>query len=228
MRTALYRHFAKDGALLYVGISMSWPKRTKSHARDSRWFDQIASVKVEHFPTREAALEAERTAIKAEKPKYNVVHNRGPETTADLDPKWSSSWLDGREGDALLSKINGPDAVVGPALVYHDDNVSMMIAHGEFGSEGVLTEAVLGELAPELPPFSEAVSTVLTIIGPGGITMAQAEKGRRDVIDKLRRHLRNVEVCDTDISMATAYATRFPSEKSRAVLADVAADWSRA
>jgi predicted GIY-YIG superfamily endonuclease len=226
MNTTLYRHFAKDGALLYVGISLSWPKRTKSHARGSRWFTQITSVTMEHFPTREAALDAERAAIIAEKPKHNVVHNRGNTAASDRNRDWT--WLDGMEGDRLLSKITGPDAIVGPALVYHDDNVSIMIAHGDFGSEGVLTEAVLGELAPELPPFSEVVSTVISIIGSSGITMADAQKSRGEVIEKLRRHLRNVEVCDNDLDMATAYATRFPSEKSRQVLAQVSSEGASA
>lgn len=226
MSTTLYRHFAKDGALLYVGISLSWPKRTKSHARGSQWFDQVERVEIERFPTREAAIEAERNAIKAEKPKYNIMHNRPAKNGAARQRQRPWNWLDGREGEILLSMIKGPDAIIGPALVYRDDKISLMIAHGEFGSQGVLSEAVLGDLAPEMPPFAHVFSTVLTVSRPGTITMAEAQKGRHDVIGKLRAHLRTVEVFDTDLSMAAAYASRFPSEKSRSVLREVAAERS--
>src|SRR5690348_12204641 len=74
--TSLYRHYARDGTLLYVGISLSWPARTRAHAHYSEWFAQVTRVEIELLPSREAALTAEREAIKAERPKFNVVHNR--------------------------------------------------------------------------------------------------------------------------------------------------------
>lgn len=76
--TCLYRHFDADGSLLYVGISLSWPERTKAHAQKSRWFSHVAEVKIERFPTRQEALDAEREAIRREHPKFNIVHNRRP------------------------------------------------------------------------------------------------------------------------------------------------------
>lgn len=89
MSDFLYRHFAADGELLYAGISLSWPTRTKSHVRGSPWFDQVAEVKIEKFATRQQALQAEKEAIKTEKPRFNVIHNRPsqkakPERQANL------------------------------------------------------------------------------------------------------------------------------------------------
>ena len=71
--TNLYRHFAADGTLLYVGISLSAVARLAQH-RDSKWFDDIALVKISRFESREKALVAEEIAIKTERPVHNIVH----------------------------------------------------------------------------------------------------------------------------------------------------------
>lgn len=73
MKTALYRHFDAAGALLYVGISLSVVQRLQQHKRAAGWFGEIARVDVQWHPTREAALAAERAAICAEGPSWNVV-----------------------------------------------------------------------------------------------------------------------------------------------------------
>ena len=69
--TCLYRHFDSEGALLYVGISLSAIERLRKH-RESKRFDKIATVTIERFKTRELALNAERIAIRDEDPKFNV------------------------------------------------------------------------------------------------------------------------------------------------------------
>lgn len=74
VKTALYRHFDADGRLLYVGISLSPTYRLRQHHDCSAWFQSIANVTVEWFPDRSAAMAAERQAIKAESPEFNVVH----------------------------------------------------------------------------------------------------------------------------------------------------------
>lgn len=77
MKTALYRHYAADGQLLYVGISLSAANRLSQHARDSNWFGDIARVEVEHYASRTLAMEVERLAIKNESPLWNRIHNKG-------------------------------------------------------------------------------------------------------------------------------------------------------
>jgi hypothetical protein len=74
---ALYRFYATDGALLYVGITADPGTRWRAHSHDKPWWHEVANVTVEQHPDRTAVLEAERAAIVAEQPRYNVVHNRG-------------------------------------------------------------------------------------------------------------------------------------------------------
>jgi hypothetical protein len=56
----LYRHYAPDGDVLYVGLT---------------WRKEIAFIAVEPFATREEVIAAEKLAIRTELPKYNIIHN---------------------------------------------------------------------------------------------------------------------------------------------------------
>lgn len=71
----LYRFFDKYGELLYVGITMDLPSRMGNHRREKPWWADAAWIDIQHCDSRGEALDAERMAIKAEKPLYNVVHN---------------------------------------------------------------------------------------------------------------------------------------------------------
>lgn len=73
-KTDLYRHFDKEGELLYVGISLSTGNRTKGHRLDSGWWDDISRIEIEKFESRGMAEAAEVKAIQSEKPKHNVRH----------------------------------------------------------------------------------------------------------------------------------------------------------
>jgi predicted GIY-YIG superfamily endonuclease len=75
VRTALYRLRADDGGLLYVGISEAPLRRWPEHASDKEWWPEVTSFSLEWFETRDAALAAEASAIRAEAPKCNVTHN---------------------------------------------------------------------------------------------------------------------------------------------------------
>ena len=72
-RTCLYRHYDKEGILLYVGISLNIIIRTAKHENKSHWWRQICNIKIQHFSTRKEAEEAEREAISKENPLYNVA-----------------------------------------------------------------------------------------------------------------------------------------------------------
>lgn len=74
--TELYRHYNSDGDLLYIGISISTMLRLSGHRKDSAWFKEIETIKIERFSSRRAAFVAEEAAIKLEKPKYNIFHNK--------------------------------------------------------------------------------------------------------------------------------------------------------
>lgn len=85
METALYRHFDKDGRLLYVGISLNAVARLAQHRGVAHWFRSIARIEIEWHPTREDACAAEIEAIREELPMHNVIHAWSPELAALLD-----------------------------------------------------------------------------------------------------------------------------------------------
>lgn len=68
----LYRCFAADGSLLYVGVTGHIKKRFKQHAVKSAWWGDVAKVEAERYSERDAALAAERKAIVAEQPLHNI------------------------------------------------------------------------------------------------------------------------------------------------------------
>ena len=82
MNTQLYRHFDESRNLLYVGISLSTFNRLSQHKDHSDWFKKIKNVTIEHFPTREEAMAAERQAIKSENPKFNIALRK---TVAEIE-----------------------------------------------------------------------------------------------------------------------------------------------
>ena len=73
--TTLYRFFAADGTLLYVGITGCKKRRFGQHAQQAEWWLDAASVTLEHFADRNEAMAAEEAAIKAERPRFNDRHN---------------------------------------------------------------------------------------------------------------------------------------------------------
>ena len=74
--TDLYRFFDANDRLLYVGISFSAVARASQHRSEKDWWSDVARMDVEHLPSRAAAEQAERDAIRAESPLHNVVHNQ--------------------------------------------------------------------------------------------------------------------------------------------------------
>lgn len=73
---ALYRFYDVEGRLLYIGLTADLPTRLNNHRDDKPWWCEVTRVAVEHYPDRAAVIAAERRAIIAEGPRYNVVHNR--------------------------------------------------------------------------------------------------------------------------------------------------------
>lgn len=99
--TQLYRHFDAEGRLLYVGVSLSAIARLGQHKK-APWFGRIATVTVENFPTRAAALSAEMRAIQRENPQHNIdgLVRRTPVRTAEstkikgVTIKWTKGALE--------------------------------------------------------------------------------------------------------------------------------------
>ena len=71
----LYRFYANDGTLLYIGITISPPQRFKQHSRDKAWWNEVARIELVQFNSREELENEEKNAISREHPKYNITHN---------------------------------------------------------------------------------------------------------------------------------------------------------
>ena len=71
--TCLYRHFDRDGRLLYIGISLNAISRLAGHRDTAHWFYEIARVDIEQYASRREAEAAERKAIYEEKPLHNIA-----------------------------------------------------------------------------------------------------------------------------------------------------------
>lgn len=70
-KTAVYRAFSEDGALLYLGVSCDPNLRMKTHRSLSRWGASVSSVTFKWYTSRDAALNAEAIGIFTEKPVFN-------------------------------------------------------------------------------------------------------------------------------------------------------------
>jgi len=76
-KVAVYRHFSKDGQLLYVGKSVNPFERLSGHIRRGDWPYEIAAVTLQWFDDETAALDAEHLAIMVENPIWNATTKRG-------------------------------------------------------------------------------------------------------------------------------------------------------
>ena len=75
MSCTVYRFFDAADRLLYIGITSSASARLAQHAGDKDWFPEVARASFEHFGSRSDALAAEKAAIVAERPAYNLRHS---------------------------------------------------------------------------------------------------------------------------------------------------------
>jgi hypothetical protein len=73
---ALYRFFDAEDRLLYIGITWDIASRFPQHRDEKPWWMDIRNITIEPHADRAAALAAEKAAIIAERPVYNIVHNR--------------------------------------------------------------------------------------------------------------------------------------------------------
>ena len=72
-RTALYRLYGRDGALLYVGITDDLRRRFAAHSRDKSWWRDVDGKMIWFYDERAEAEDAESTAIDYEDPVHNIV-----------------------------------------------------------------------------------------------------------------------------------------------------------
>ena len=71
-RTAVYRMYDTDWTLLYVGVAKRLGARWDVHAKQQPWWDQVKHQTVTWYPNRDEAEAVEETAIRDERPVYNI------------------------------------------------------------------------------------------------------------------------------------------------------------
>lgn len=92
-RTPLYRLYNAQNRLIYIGITWQrLPARMAEHASEQPWWDEVDHATAVWYESREEAAAAERAAIKAERPLYNIIHAcTHPSRAPRLAP---GPWLD--------------------------------------------------------------------------------------------------------------------------------------
>lgn len=106
----LYRKFAADGSLLYIGISKNATRRGYIHKSESHWHDMVFKTTVEDYPTRDAAADAERRAITFEKPIFNKVRPWRPTVPKGVCPALDAIFAppDRAAQAAIKARSKGP------------------------------------------------------------------------------------------------------------------------
>lgn len=109
----LYRLYAEDGTLLYVGVTQCGQERFAEHRKSKPWWPQVASHTIQVYESRTDVLLAERHAIYREKPLHNVVHAStgrrlfGPDPIPSSEPlTWEAQQRRARE--RIRAALNGP------------------------------------------------------------------------------------------------------------------------
>ncbi|WP_328903233.1 hypothetical protein OHR86_27930 [Streptomyces sp. NBC_00441] len=74
----LYRAYDADLQPLYIGISSCSPVRLDTHRRTSRWWPLAEYIAISAYGTAHAVEEAERAALRNERPHFNKRGVRGP------------------------------------------------------------------------------------------------------------------------------------------------------
>lgn len=83
---ALYRMYDERGRVLYIGITGDLGKRLGEHSV-KRWYPLVEKITLEWLPTRAAAMLAEKRAILAERPRYNLAGTKPPKPAKKPAPE---------------------------------------------------------------------------------------------------------------------------------------------
>ena len=103
MNASVYRLYAFDDSLLYVGQSIEPARRIRNHRTRQTWGPLIARAEVTEPMPLADALEAEWWAINTERPIHNIRTRNGytPPHMRPLAPAQRAAWL--RVGGEALS-----------------------------------------------------------------------------------------------------------------------------
>lgn len=84
----LYRFYDADGALLYIGATVSLTTRIADHrgANRGRW-SEVSEIRAVRLRDRNTLSRAEAVAIESERPKWNKAPGRYPRDPALAPPR---------------------------------------------------------------------------------------------------------------------------------------------
>ncbi|MGV9226433.1 GntR family transcriptional regulator [Streptomyces albogriseolus] len=82
-RTALYKLYNEEDALLYVGVTNNTRVRWAKHATDKAWWGEVSRQEITWYADRISALAAEKEAIQRDQPRYNSEHIAPAAPTVD-------------------------------------------------------------------------------------------------------------------------------------------------
>lgn len=100
----VYRIYDADWQLLYIGVTTNLVMRLAAHG-NKWWGYRIAKTKAQVYRTRSEAAAVEKAAIRAERPRFNVMHR-------DASPLARRSWTAENYDDLIAVRSredNGDD-----------------------------------------------------------------------------------------------------------------------
>lgn len=118
---SVYRYYDDDGMLIYVGMTKRGVLRNFEHAALKEWWPFVSKQEVDHYPSCEAALSAERLAIQTYRPPFNHQHNIDyqamhgaylrlrQQPLEDVEERGLDLLAGGRRLDLSLSVVDLPD-----------------------------------------------------------------------------------------------------------------------
>ena len=118
----LYRFFAADGRLLYVGMTINPARRFEKHRGEKSWWSDVARVEIEHHETIDALRKAERRAIETEHPIHNIRMNGGGEKPDEQRP---SSRCGLKVGCCYALGLDDGECPVGIVTALDDDGATV-------------------------------------------------------------------------------------------------------
>lgn len=158
----VYRYFAADGTLLYIGSSFNAVKRAFEHKRHSHWYPKAVRIEMQTFPSRAAMRTAETQAIKSERPKHNVVHLKP--TTTRAQQSRASSLRRGTGVVAYWRSLEGSSVYERVLAHWRDPNLTALDAIAKAPEEA-------GKL------IAASRNTWERIFGPRGVNFGRGGRG---------------------------------------------------
>ncbi len=189
-KTAIYRHYDRDGVLLYVGLSLNPIKRLGQHRVHSLWFYSITRVEIEWAKNREAAADEERRAVRAERPLFNTVYNRPSSERRAVTPKPISKACPAEpvEIKPQSRPVQGPpprevfDFKVGLTSLADDGGMDALVAHGVPKNSIYDGDRVIDRLLKTMPQGAAIVIAPGVSFSDEHVSMAEDRGIRVDVL----------------------------------------------